>query len=71
MRNRSFLGIINKKYSVKFDSPASSGGEEKYLKCVSLRLRQQCQFLMLAFKKKHFSEKELIKTKEIAINDES
>ena len=48
IRNSSFLGSIIKKYSVQVDSPASCGGEETYLKYVSLRLRQQCQFLMLA-----------------------
>jgi hypothetical protein len=32
----SFLTLINKKQNVEFDSPASSGGEGKYMKYVSV-----------------------------------
>jgi hypothetical protein len=66
--------VYIKKQNVEIDSPASTrekGSTRNMLACLGLRLRQHCQFLTVAFFGKQFFEKEVVKTKEIAINTES
>ena len=69
-----YIGL-NKKQNVSIDSPASSRGKGKYMTYVSFPLPALeavlSIFNVIFFVKKLFFEKELIKTKEIAINAES
>jgi hypothetical protein len=65
---------VNKEKNIEIDSPASRGREGKYtntLASTGLRLRQQCQFSNYVFFFLQNFEKELIETKEIAINAKS
>jgi hypothetical protein len=66
---------LNKKQNVEIDSPALSGGQGKYMKNVKLHLVSAWAALLNCnvslFVYKTIFEKELIKTKETAINAES
>ena len=63
---------VNKKQNVEIDSPVSSGCQGKYMKYVSFPwppLETALSiFTLTLFLNKHFFEKGLIKTNEIAFN---
>jgi hypothetical protein len=68
---------VNKKQKVEIDSPASSGGQGKYMKYVSFPwLPREAALSVLNFGlffllKNNIFEKELIKTNDIGINANS
>jgi hypothetical protein len=65
------MACVNKKQIIEFDSPTLSGGEGKYMHYVTfswpLLEAALLIFNVRFFFAKNFFEKELIKTKEIAI----